>query len=73
MNLCIGLIIFNVFILSTTAIVTFLKINDDLRSLSLPDCRSSMDIGDFCEIMHLFIGFIVNYVTLLFTTSLVTI
>ena len=48
---------------------TFLKTNNDCRSLFLPDCRS----GVLGQKMHLFIGLMVNYVTLLSTTALVTI
>ena len=39
-DLFIGLIIQIVSLLSTTAMVTFLKTNDDPRSLSLPGCQS---------------------------------
>ena len=67
MNLSIGLIIYIVSVLSTTAIVTFLKTNDDRRSLSLlPDCRSGRDMCVFCQTMHLFIGLMAKYITLRF-------
>ena len=72
MHLSIGLMIYNVSLLSTTAIVTFVKTNDDRRSLSLPDCRSGRDICVLGETMHLFIGLMVSNVTLLSTTALVT-
>ena len=64
--------IYNVSIISTTAVVTFLKTNDDGRSLSLSDCRSGRDICVSSETMHLFIGLMVKNVTLLSTTALVT-
>ena len=72
MHLSIGLMIYNVSLLSTTAIVTFVRTNDDRRSLSLPDCRSGRDICVLGETMHLFIGLMVSNVTLLSTTALVT-
>ena len=72
MHLSIGLMIYNVSLLSTTAIVTFLKTNDVRGSSSLPDCRSGRDICVLGETMHLFIGLMVSNVTLLSTTALVT-
>ena len=56
MNLYIDLIMYNVSLSSTTARVTFLKTNDDCRSLPLPDCQSGRDICVLGEKMHLFIS-----------------
>ena len=42
-HLSIGLMIYYVSLLSTTAIVTFAETNDDRQSFFLPDCRSGRD------------------------------
>ena len=65
MHLFIGLMIYNVSLLSTTAIVTFVKTNDDSQSLSLSYSRSGRDIcvvggQKFCDLqtlLHTFFGF----------------
>ena len=70
MHLSIGLMIYDVSLLSTAAIVKFAKTNDHRQSLSLPDCRSGRDICVLVETMHLLIGLMLSNVTLLSTTAL---